>query len=188
MAPISISCFPQSIGRNEDRARQGKSTESGTAVNMGGTAEAFFRPIKGRREGFFFIPEALARECGPVITRYSVREQGFRRTGEQALTMEENEMKEKMTKELTAYVAELSRIRLDEEETEKMQEELGAVLDYMEILNRLDTEGVEPLSHILGITNVMREDLVKASAAKEDILRNMPETEDGMPVVPRTID
>ena len=97
-------------------------------------------------------------------------------------------MKEKMTKELTAYVAELSRIRLDEEETEKMQEELGAVLDYMEILNRLDTEGVEPLSHILGITNVMREDLVKASAAKEDILRNMPETEEGMPVVPRTID
>ena len=98
------------------------------------------------------------------------------------------EEKTAMTKELVAYVAELSRISLDEAETEKMQDELGAVVAYMDILNQLDTAGVEPQSHVFDITNVMREDCVGTSNTKEEILRNMPETEDDMPVVPRTID
>ncbi len=98
------------------------------------------------------------------------------------------DVKTTMTKELVAYVAELSRISLDEAETEKMQDELGAVVAYMDILNQLDTAGVEPQSHVFDITNVMREDRVGTSNTKEEILRNMPETEDDMPVVPRTID
>ena len=98
------------------------------------------------------------------------------------------DVKTTMTKELVAYVAELSRISLDEAETEKMQDELGAVVAYMDILNQLDTAGVEPQSHVFDITNVMREDRVETSNTKEEILRNMPETEDDMPVVPRTID
>ena len=98
------------------------------------------------------------------------------------------DVKTTMTKELVAYVAELSRISLDEAETEKMQDELGAVVAYMDILNQLDTAGVEPQSHVFDITNAMREDRVETSNTKEEILRNMPETEDDMPVVPRTID
>ena len=93
-----------------------------------------------------------------------------------------------MAKELVTYVAELSRISLSEMEIEKMQDELGAVVAYMDILNSLDTTGIEPLSHVFDITNVMREDCVGKSNAKEEILRNMPEIEDNMPVVPRTID
>ena len=61
-------------------------------------------------------------------------------------------------------------------------------LSNMDILNSLDTTGIEPLSHVFDITNVMREDRVGKSNTKEEILRNMPETEDDMPVVPRTID
>ena len=99
--------------------------------------------------------------------------------------MEEKTM---MTKELVTYVAELSRISLNEMEIEKMQDELGAVVAYMDILNSLDTTGIEPLSHVFDITNVMREDCVDKSNTKEEILRNMPEIEDNMPVVPRTID
>ena len=99
--------------------------------------------------------------------------------------MEEKTM---MAKELVTYVAELSRISLSEMEIEKMQDELGAVVAYMDILNSLDTTGIEPLSHVFDITNVMREDCVGKSNAKEEILRNMPEIEDNMPVVPRTID
>lgn len=98
------------------------------------------------------------------------------------------DVKTTMTKKLVAYVAELSRISLDEAETEKMQDELGAVVAYMDILNQLDTAGIEPQSHVFDITNVMREDRVGTSNTKEEILRNMPETEDDMPVVPRTID
>ncbi|MCI6011901.1 MAG: Asp-tRNA(Asn)/Glu-tRNA(Gln) amidotransferase subunit GatC [Firmicutes bacterium] len=93
-----------------------------------------------------------------------------------------------ITKELVGYVAELSRIELDEAQTEKMQQELGAIVEYMDILSTLDTTETEPLSHIFAITNVMREDEVRPSADNEDIMKNLPETEDGMPVVPRTID
>ena len=102
----------------------------------------------------------------------------------------EDKMEEKttITKEMVTYVAELSRISLDEAETEKMQDELGAVVAYMDILNSMDTTGIEPLSHVFDITNVMREDRVGKSNTKEEILRNMPETEDDMSVVPRTID
>ena len=58
------------------------------------------------------------------------------------------EEKTTITKEMVTYVAELSRISLDEAETEKMQDELGAVVAYMDILNSLDTTGIEPLSHV----------------------------------------
>ena len=91
-----------------------------------------------------------------------------------------------ITKELVEYVAELSRIKLDEASTEKMQKELGAIVDYMEILNQLDTENVEPLSHVFSITNVMREDEVKASYYRAEILKNAPEHTDETFIVTKT--
>ena len=91
-------------------------------------------------------------------------------------------------KEIVEYVAELSRIKLDEDETEKMIKELGEVIEYMDILQGLDTEGVEPMSHVFPITNVMREDEVTPSFEREDILRNAPERTDETLVVPKTID
>ena len=93
-----------------------------------------------------------------------------------------------ITKELVEYVAELSRIKLDERATEKMQKELGAIVDYMEILNQLDTENVEPLSHVFSITNVMREDDVKPSYDRADILQNAPEHTDETFIVPKTVE
>lgn len=93
-----------------------------------------------------------------------------------------------ITKELVEYVAELSRIKLDDAATEKMQKELGAIVDYMDILNKLDTDKVEPLSHVFNITNVMREDSVKESYAREDILRNAPEHTDETVVVPKAVE
>lgn len=93
-----------------------------------------------------------------------------------------------ITKELVEYVAELSRIKLDAASTEKMQKELGAIVDYMEILNQLDTKSVEPLSHVFNITNVMREDEVRPSYAREDILSNAPEHTDETFIVPKTVE
>jgi len=93
-----------------------------------------------------------------------------------------------VTKELVGYVAELSRIKLDEAQTEKMQNELGAVIDYMDVLNRLDTDGVEPLSHVFNITNVMRSDDVKPSYDRELLLSNAPERTDETVIVPKTIE
>lgn len=91
-------------------------------------------------------------------------------------------------KDIVEYVAELSRIKLDEDETEKMIKELGEVIEYMDILQGLDTEGVEPMSHVFPITNVMREDEVTPSFEREDILRNAPERTDETLVVPKTIE
>jgi aspartyl-tRNA(Asn)/glutamyl-tRNA(Gln) amidotransferase subunit C len=93
-----------------------------------------------------------------------------------------------ITKELVEYVAELSRIKLDEQSTAKMEKELGAIVEYMEILNSLDTEGVEPLSHVFNITNVMREDDVVPSYDRAEILKNAPEHTDETVVVPKTVE
>ncbi len=93
-----------------------------------------------------------------------------------------------ITKELVEYVAELSRIKLDGASTEKMQKELGAIVDYMEILNQLDTENVEPLSHVFSITNVMREDEIVPSYTRAEILKNAPEHTDETFIVPKTVE
>ena len=93
-----------------------------------------------------------------------------------------------ITKELVQYVAELSRIKLSEQDAENMQKELGAIVDYMEVLNQLDTESVEPISHIFNITNVMREDEVKESYDRNEILKNAPERTDETVVVPKTVE
>ena len=89
---------------------------------------------------------------------------------------------------MVEYVAELSRIKLDEQSCDKMEKELGAIVDYMEILNMLDTDGVEPLSHVFNITNVMREDEVKESYDRAEILKNAPESTEETFVVPKTVE
>lgn len=93
-----------------------------------------------------------------------------------------------ITRELVEYVAELSRIKLDEQSAAKMENELSAIVDYMEILKQIDTDGVEPLSHVFNITNVMREDEVVPSYPREDILKNAPEHTDETVVVPKTVE
>ncbi|MBR6573191.1 MAG: Asp-tRNA(Asn)/Glu-tRNA(Gln) amidotransferase subunit GatC [Clostridia bacterium] len=93
----------------------------------------------------------------------------------------------KITKEIVESVANLSRIKLDEAATVKMQTELGAVIDYMEILNSLDTKEIEPMSHIFSLNNVMRDDLIKPSIDRQEILSNAPDHTDETFVVPKTV-
>lgn len=93
-----------------------------------------------------------------------------------------------ITKEIVQYVAELSRIKLSEQDAENMQNDLGAIVNYMEILNQLETDSVEPLSHIFNITNVMREDEIKESYDRTEILKNAPERTDETVVVPKTVE
>ena len=92
-----------------------------------------------------------------------------------------------ITKEIVEYAADLSRIKLSESETEKLRDELSGILDYMEILNQLDTENIEPLSHIFNINNVMRSDIVKESYPVEVLLSNLPNNKNEF-VVPKTIE
>ena len=62
------------------------------------------------------------------------------------------------------------------------------MLDYIDKLNELDTEGVEPLSHVFPVENVFREDVVTNGDCRGDILQNAPGEKDGMFKAPRTVE
>ncbi|KAF0090998.1 MAG: aspartyl-tRNA(Asn)/glutamyl-tRNA (Gln) amidotransferase subunit C [Fusobacteria bacterium] len=82
------------------------------------------------------------------------------------------------------HVAILSRLGLNDEELQKYEEELNDVLNFMEKLNELDTQGVEPTSHVLDIHNVFRTDIIEKSLDLEDVLANAPDREDDYFKVP----
>ena len=63
-----------------------------------------------------------------------------------------------ITTEQVEHIAKLARIRLTEEEKEKMTKELGAILTYVEKLNEIDTTGVEPTAQVTGLESVFRKD------------------------------
>jgi aspartyl-tRNA(Asn)/glutamyl-tRNA(Gln) amidotransferase subunit C len=71
-------------------------------------------------------------------------------------------------------VAHLARLKLREDEIERLTGELGRVLDYVHRLDQVDTAGVEPLAHVAELTNVLRADEPKASLSREDALGNAP--------------
>lgn len=84
------------------------------------------------------------------------------------------------------YVEILSKLVLTPEEKEKAKEDLARVLDYIDMLNEVDTEGVEPMSHLFPVTNVFREDEVCNPDGREGTLLNAPEEQDDMILVPKT--
>jgi aspartyl-tRNA(Asn)/glutamyl-tRNA(Gln) amidotransferase subunit C len=85
-------------------------------------------------------------------------------------------------------VAMLSRLDFSGEAKDKMTEQLNDILDYMDKLNELDTEDVEPTAHALPIKNVFREDSVEESLDRDIALANAPEKEDGSFKVPKVIE
>lgn len=91
-------------------------------------------------------------------------------------------------REMVEYVAELSKLRLSEPEKQLMQQDLTKVLQYMDILNTLPTEGVEPLTHVSGVENVFRADVARPSFDREKILQNALAAEAGCFKVPQTVE
>lgn len=80
------------------------------------------------------------------------------------------------TKEIK-HIAKLARLELTTEEEEKFSLQISSILEYVEKINSLDTEGVEPISQITGLENVTREDKVVDSGRQKDILKNAPDKE-----------
>ena len=72
------------------------------------------------------------------------------------------------------HVASLARLSFTEEEKRKLVSELNEILAYMEQLNSLDTESVEPLAHVIELGNVFREDDLRPGIGREEALRNAP--------------
>ena len=77
-----------------------------------------------------------------------------------------------VTRKDVEHIAELARLKFKDEELENFTSQLNEILEYMEKLNELDTENVEPLSHPVESQNVFREDFNKPSVRREDALKN----------------
>ncbi|WP_274649146.1 Asp-tRNA(Asn)/Glu-tRNA(Gln) amidotransferase subunit GatC [Paenibacillus humicola] len=86
------------------------------------------------------------------------------------------------------HVANLARLALSDAEKEQFTVQLNDILKYVDKLGELNTDDVEPTSHVLQVTNVMREDEVRASLPVETALRNAPDEEDGQFKVPAVLD
>ena len=86
------------------------------------------------------------------------------------------------------YVGILAKLEPSREEREAAKRDMSRMLDYVDKLNELDTEGVEPMSHLFPVHNVFREDEVINADSREQILANAPEQKDGAFKVPRTIE
>lgn len=89
--------------------------------------------------------------------------------------------------ETIEYVGILAKLELSGEEKERARKDMGEMLDYIDKLNELDTEGVEPMSHVFPVQNVFREDVVTNGDGSSDTLANAPSVKDGGFVVPKTI-
>ena len=85
------------------------------------------------------------------------------------------------------HVAALARLSFTDEEKVMLMEQLNDILLYMEQLNRLDTTGVEPLSHVIELSNVFRYDVVRPSYPQEEILKNAPARTESFFKVPKVI-
>lgn len=86
------------------------------------------------------------------------------------------------------HVAKLARLNLSSQEEQIFTEQLNAILQYAEKLDGLDTEGVEPTTHVLHLSNVMREDVQRESLPIEKVLANAPDEEDGQFKVPAVLE
>jgi aspartyl-tRNA(Asn)/glutamyl-tRNA(Gln) amidotransferase subunit C len=94
----------------------------------------------------------------------------------------------KISKEEIEHIAVLARLSLSEEEKELFGPQLSSILGYMEKLDELDTKDIEPTSHVIALTNVMRDDSPGNSIPREDALMNAPSHTDKFYRVPKIIE
>ncbi|MED3647801.1 Asp-tRNA(Asn)/Glu-tRNA(Gln) amidotransferase subunit GatC [Halalkalibacterium halodurans] len=94
----------------------------------------------------------------------------------------------RISMEQVKHVAHLARLAITEEEAKLFTEQLRDIIQFAEQLNELDTEGVEPTSHVLDMKNVLREDKPEKGLPVEDVLKNAPDHEDGQIRVPSVLE
>ena len=96
-------------------------------------------------------------------------------------------MAQHLSRDDVAHVARLARLALTDEELERYTVQLAAVLDHAADVEALDTSGVPPTAHPLDLVNVLRDDVVRPSLDRDEVLAMAPEAEDGRFRVPRIL-
>lgn len=94
----------------------------------------------------------------------------------------------RITQELVDYIAGLARLELEPEEKRDMTAELERIVAYMDVLNQLDTAGVEPMSHVFPVKNVLREDEVTPSQDRAGLLAGSPAGDGEAFLVPKAVE
>jgi len=97
-------------------------------------------------------------------------------------------MKNMISDETIDYVGILAKLELSADEKEQAKQDMGNMLDYIDKLNELNTEGIEPMSHIFSVNNVFREDVVINGDDRAEIIKNAPEEKNGSFKVPKTVE
>lgn len=93
----------------------------------------------------------------------------------------------KITRDEIIHVANLARLRIDDSQVEKLAAQIGNILEYVDMLERIDTSDVSPTTHTISITNAFRDDVPVDHPGVEKSLANAPEKEDGYFVVPKVV-
>lgn len=93
-----------------------------------------------------------------------------------------------VSKDDVRKVARLSRIAVTEDHVEELAGELNSILGWIDQLNEVDVEGVEPMTSVVETTLPMREDVVTDGNIQDQVLANAPRTEDGFFVVPKAVE
>lgn len=93
----------------------------------------------------------------------------------------------KITAAEVEHVAQLARLRIDDKDAERLTEQMNSILSYMEKLNKLDTEGIEPMAHALNLDTPYREDEARPSLENDEALGNAPQRDGSFFLVPKVI-
>ncbi|HRK52587.1 MAG TPA: Asp-tRNA(Asn)/Glu-tRNA(Gln) amidotransferase subunit GatC [Cyclobacteriaceae bacterium] len=94
----------------------------------------------------------------------------------------------KIDKETLSKMAHLARLEIDEKDAPKMLEDMSKMVSFVEKLNEVDTEGIEPLTTMSHEVNALREDVVKNQLSKEEVLKNAPKKDSDFFRVPKVLE
>ena len=86
------------------------------------------------------------------------------------------------------HISKLSRISVDDEKAKKLAVDMNSIFDFIEKLNELDTDNIEPLTSVAETTLKLRVDEVKSGNIREDVLKNSPDENEDFFVVPRVVE
>ncbi len=92
-----------------------------------------------------------------------------------------------ITEKDVEHIGSLACIDLTQQETELFAKQFNSILDYFKELDAVNTENVEPTYHVIGLTNVFREDVASESLEQEDVLKNAPKHDKGFIKGPRIV-
>ena len=93
----------------------------------------------------------------------------------------------KITRDEVLHVAKLARLDLDQASVDKFAGQIDNILEYIDMLKQVNTDGIPPTSHAISLSNSFRDDVEKGSLDREKVLMNAPEQDNGNFIVPKVI-